>query len=113
MSPLLVGVLMRIDKMKEGALYLIKPKVHIDSDGYASAKQPYHVMRGWREPTTQRTYPPFVYLGWKTEDWIYSYQHTNKIHYVMWQGDIYVMDNQFAKHIIHSWDGEEDGQRRN
>ena len=113
MSPLLVGVLMRIDKMVEGSLYLIKPNVHINTDGYACARQSFRVMRGWRETSVHSSYPPFVYLGWKMEDWFYAYQHTNKIHYVMWQGDIYVMDNQFAKHIMPSWDGDEDGQRRN
>lgn len=93
---------------------MIKPNVYVSADGFASGKQDYRVMRGWREPRREvHKYPPFVYLGWKMEDWLYAYQHTNKIHYVMWQGDIYVMDNQFAKHIIPSWDGDEDGQRRN
>ena len=37
--------------------------------------------------------------------------NTNKIHYVLWQDKIYVMDNQFAKHVIPVWDGEiDDGE---
>ena len=105
---------MKIARMTTGSLYFIKPNVWVDTYGYASHKKSYKVLRGWKqEANPQDVHPPFVYLGWKEEDWTYSYQHTNKIHYVMWQGDIYVMDNQFAKHIIPSWDGDEDGQRRN
>ena len=101
---------MRIDNMTEGSLYLVKPNVYINSTGYASHKHDYRVIRGWREHNrAQENYPPLVYLGWKMEDWLYAYQHTNKIHYVMWQGDIFVMDNQFAKHIIPVWDGDGDG----
>ena len=109
LSPLSYGVFMRIDNMQEGSLYLIKPNVYINDTGYASHRSNYRVLRGWKDHEHSVQYPPFVYLGWKVEDWLYAYQHTNKIHYVMWQGDIFVMDNQFAKHIIPSWDGDKDG----
>ena len=44
-----------------------------------------------------------TYLCAKHEDWIYSFKHTSKVHYVLWKEDIYIMDNQFAKHIEPVW----------
>lgn len=106
---------MRIDRMKEGALYKIKPNISLDVVQRIGPQPQFPVLRGWRDVFGSKdssSLPPFVYLGYKKEDWAYHYHHTKKIHYVMWQGDIWVMDNQFAKHIIPVWDGEEDGQDR-
>ena len=104
---------MRIDRMVEGKLYQIKPKIHVYPDQKTGPHGCYRVIGGFRDVHNRDMssgLPPFVYLGYKNEDWSYNYQHTSKIHYVLWQGDICVMDNQFAKHIIPIWDGEEDGQ---
>ena len=93
---------MRIDRMKEGALYQIKPNINIR--GWIQKIGPndmYRVLTGYRERSNIRyDHPPFVYLGYKIEDWKYDMRDTHKIHYVLWQGDIWVMDNQFAKHIV-------------
>ena len=93
---------MKIDRMKEGKLYQIKPQTMIESGkANASVGAPYYpILRGWRKWDYSEERPPFIYLGWKMEDWTYHYLNTNKIHYVLWKEDIYVMDNQFAKHII-------------
>jgi len=100
---------MKIDRMKEGQLYEIKPQTVIDqaATGNIGGAPNYPVLKGWRSWEHKEIRPPFIYLGYKYEDWIYNYQHTNKIHYVLWQEDIYVMDNQFAKHVIPVWEGED------
>ena len=103
---------MRIERMKEGQLYQIKSNISLN--GWTNRVGPnneYQVMMGYRVRDKKRyNHPPFVYLGFKMEDWEYDFRSTNKIHYVMWQGDIWVMDNGFAKHVIPIWDGENDGQ---
>lgn len=91
---------MKIDRMKEGSLYEIKPQTIIETSYLAAGKFDLPVMKGWRQWDYSKQRPPFIYLGWKIEDWTYHYQHTNKIHYVLWQENIYIMDNQFAKHIV-------------
>ncbi len=98
--------------MLEGKLYKVKPDIHVYKGNRAGPNREYRVLAGYRELGSYDTsnIPPFIYLGHKEEDWKYHYQHTNKIHYIMLDGDIWVMDNQFAKHIIPIWDGEEDGQ---
>ena len=100
---------MKIDRMKEGQLYEIKPETIIEVST-ASSKSDAQVLRGWRKWDYNEKRPPFIYLGWQMEEWTYHYLDTNKIHYVLWKEDIYVMDNQFAKHIIPVWDGGENGQ---
>ena len=99
--------------MKEGQLYEIKKGTVIETS-YTGASNPslvYPVLRGWRHWSSKESKrPPFIYLGWKIESWTYHYQHTNKIHYVLWKEDIYVMDNQFAKHIVPVWEGDNDGE---
>ena len=103
---------MRIDRMKEGKLYEIKVGVYLETDGYTGKSDPnhaYRVLRGWRDHNAKQKHAPFVYLGHKIEDWRYNYLNTNKIHYVLYEGDIWVMDNQFAKHIVPVWDGAGDG----
>ena len=99
---------MKIDRMKEGQLYEIKPQTIVETShtGTSKPEAVYPVLKGWRQWDYNKERPPFIYLGWKIEPWTYHYQHTNKIHYVLWQEDIYVMDNQFAKHVIPVWDGE-------
>ena len=101
---------MKIDRMKEGQLYEIKPQTIIETQKVSVHKDAPELlaMRGWRQWDYNKVRPPFLYLGWKMEDWTYTYLHTNKIHYILWKEDIYVMDNQFAKHIIPVWDGEKD-----
>ena len=104
---------MRINRMVEGNLYKIKPGIHVYPDQRTGPRGMYRVIGGFRDTTMRdrsSKLPPFVYLGYKCEDWSYNYQHTNKIHYVLYEGSICVMDNQFAKHIIPVWDGEEDGK---
>mgnify|MGYP006226220321 FL=1 len=103
---------MKIDRMKEGQLYEIKPQTIVETShtGTSNPDAVYPVLKGWRQWDYNKERPPFIYLGWKIEPWTYHYQHTNKIHYVLWQEDIYVMDNQFAKHIIPVWDGENNGE---
>ena len=101
---------MKIDRMKEGALYEIKPQTIIETSYLTAGKSKLPVMKGWRQWDHNKDRAPFIYLGWKIEDWTYHYQHTNKIHYVLWQEDIYIMDNQFAKHITPAWDGEKNGE---
>lgn len=91
-------------------MYLIKPQTIIDvvsTKGFKDAPS-YLVLKGWRKWDFSECRPPFIYLGYKYENWTYNYQNTNKIHYVHWMGDLYVMDNQFAKHIVPI--GEYDGQ---
>ena len=102
---------MRIDRMKVGKLYEIKEGVHLEADGYCTAgpNHEYRVLRGWRSHHVKQKRAPFVYLGHKTEEWRYNYLNTHKIHYVLYEGDIWVMDNQFAKHIVPVWDGAGDG----
>ena len=102
---------MRIDRMKEGYLYRIKPNIWIETDGRTGPDRTLPVLRGWRNPPAKNDWEPFIYLGHKQENWSYHYQHTNRIHYVMWRGTVWVMDNQFAKHIIPVWDGEDNGQQ--
>tara|TARA_Y100001938_G_scaffold131802_1_gene189315 strand:- start:258 stop:563 length:306 start_codon:yes stop_codon:yes gene_type:complete len=100
---------MKIDRMKEGQLYEIKPQTIVEKGGTGniSGAPDYPVLKGWRKWDHNESRPPFIYLGYKYEDWVYNYQHTNKIHYVLWQGDMYVMDNQFAKHVVPVWEGED------
>ena len=100
---------MKINRMKEGQLYEIKPQTIIDSVGGAGPNRT-PVLKGWRKWDYDEIRPPLIYLGYKIEDWMYHYQHTNKIHYVLWQEDVYVMDNQFAKHVVPVWDGDNDGE---
>ena len=104
---------MKIDRMKEGQLYEIKPATVLETNstvGSSGGAPNLPILRGWRHwSNNENKRPPFIYLGWKIEDWTYAYQHTNKIHYVLWKEDIYVMDNQFAKHIVPVWDGAGDG----
>jgi len=100
---------MKIDRMKEGELYEIKPQTILEPGSTGSSGSPdYPVLKGWRKWDYKESRPPFIYLGYKYEDWRYNYQGTNKIHYVLWKGDMYVMDNQFAKHIKPIW-GDLDG----
>ena len=104
---------MKIDRMKEGQLYEIKQGTVIEtsSTGGLGGAPDLPVLKGWRHwASSKERRPPFIYLGWNMEDWTYHYQHTNKIHYVLWKEDIYVMDNQFAKHIVPVWDGENNGE---
>ena len=110
MSPLPYGEDMRIDRMVDGALYEIKYKVQLDANAYTGPENRYPILRGWRYHRGSSNFASFVYLGWKEENWKYAYLQTNKIHYILWQGDIWVMDNQFAKHIKPVWDGDEDGK---
>tara|TARA_R110001599_G_C11958204_1_gene632527 strand:+ start:168 stop:458 length:291 start_codon:yes stop_codon:yes gene_type:complete len=96
--------------MVEGSLYFVKPNIFISANRLTGPDKKYRVVCGWRGPKKAcKVQPPFLYLGWKTENWTYAQQHTNKIHYVMWEGSICVMDNQFAKHIVPLWDGASDG----
>ena len=98
--------------MKEGQLYEIKQGTVIETS-YTESSNPkfvYPVLKGWRHWSNTSERPPFIYLGWKIEDWTYQYQHTNKIHYVLWKETIYVMDNQFAKHVVPIWDGDNNGE---
>lgn len=106
---------MKISRMIEGQLYTIKPETVVQTKDRAFIQRsaPHvRVLRGWRCHDHYEEQPPFMYLGWKMEEWTYTYLHTKKIHYVLWQDDMYVMDNQFAKHIIPVWDGDGDGQDR-
>ena len=98
--------------MKEGGLYEVKYKVHLDLNSWTGPGYRYPVLRGWKHLRGSKEHPPFVYLGWKIEDWKYAYLQTNKIHYILWKGSIWTMDNQFAKHIMPVWDGDGDGQDR-
>ena len=102
---------MRIDRMQVGKLYEIKEGTHVEWGEHSKAgpNQEYRVLRGWRDHHDNQKRSPFVYLGHKIEDWKYNYLNTNKIHYVLYLGDIWVMDNQFAKHIVPVWDGAGDG----
>ena len=99
--------------MIEGSLYEIKPQTVVESHRttgmWSSGIPDFPILKGWRQWNHNKVRPPFIYLGFKMEDWKYSYQNTSKIHYVLWKEKIYVMDNQFAKHIIPVWNGEEDG----
>ena len=106
---------MKIDRMKEGHLYEIKKGTVVEttSTGEFGGAPNLPVLKGWRhwmDKTKPNKRPPFIYLGWKMEEWKYQYQNTNKIHYVLWKEEVYVMDNQFAKHIVPVWDGENDGE---
>jgi len=102
---------MRIDRMKEGNLYQIKSNINLQ--GWIHKTGPhdkYRVLAGFRERSpTRHDHPPFVYLGYKIEDWKYDLRDTNKVHYVLWKGEVWVMDNQFAKHIVPILENE-DGQ---
>ena len=102
---------MRIDRMQVGKLYEIKEGTHLEWDDWSTVgpNGEYRVLRGWRDHRDNQKRAPFVYLGHKIEDWKYNYLSTNKIHYVLYLGDIWVMDNQFAKHIVPVWDGAGDG----
>ena len=103
---------MRIDRMMEGDLYKIKSHIHVYEDNRVGPNKEYRVLAGYRDKTVPDAsgMPPFLYLGYKMEDWKYHYQNTNKVHYIMLDGDIWVMDNQFAKHIIPVWHGDPDGE---
>ena len=103
-------VYMKIDRMKEGSLYEIKPQTIIETSYISPDKSYLPVMKGWRQQDHSKMRPPFIYLGYKYEDWTYNYQHTNKVHYILWKEDIYIMVNQFAKHITPVWDGENNGE---
>ena len=104
---------MKIDRMVEGGLYSIKPNICL-RDGRTGPAREFRVLGGWRVPEMRdgTSHPPFIYLGWKEEEWMYHYLNTHKIHYVMWKGEICVMDNSFAKHIVPVREGEEDGKGR-
>lgn len=91
-------------------MYEIKVQTIVEYGSVATDAARLPVLKGWRQGGFNKERPPFIYLGYKYEDWTYNYQHTNKIHYVLWQEDIYVMDNQFAKHVVPLWDGEENGE---
>ena len=95
--------------MIEGNLYEIKPQTVLDLGDiiHAEGAPSFPIIRGWRQWSTCEVRPPFIYLGYKLENWTYNYYNTNKIHYILWKEDIYVMDNQFAKHIIPVWEEEE------
>ena len=105
---------MRIERMKEGQLYHIKPNTCLD--GWIQKVGPneeYRVLMGHKtRDKKQWDHPPLVYLGFKIEEWEYDFRCTNKIHYVMWQEEIWVMDNGFGKHVIPFWDGDKDGQEQ-
>jgi hypothetical protein len=103
---------MRIDRMKEGQLYQIKSNTCLEGWMHRVGPQnEYKVLMGYNTRDNNRwDHPPMVYLGFKMEEWEYDFRSTNKIHYVMWQEEIWVMDNGFAKHIIPVWDGDSDGQ---
>jgi len=98
---------MKIDRMTEGQLYEIKSTTIIDpgTAGPPGDALRYPVLKGWKKWDYSESRPPFIYLGYKYEDWTYNYQHTNKVHYVLWKEGVYVMDNQFAKHIVPVWEG--------
>jgi hypothetical protein len=92
---------MKIDRMKKGKMYLIKPETIIDIASTGSLSSPdYLVLKGWRKWDHSEPRPPFIYLGYAHENWTYNYQATNKVHYAFWKGSLYVMDNQFAKHVV-------------
>jgi hypothetical protein len=99
---------MKIGRMKEGGLYEIKTSTILEK-GSSNSKSLLPVLKGWRDSTSSVSRPPFLYLGWKQENWIYSHQNTSKIHYILWKELIWVMDNQFAKHIMPLWDGDSNG----
>ena len=99
--------------MFEGRLYKIKPGIHVYEGNRTGPEKQYRVLLGYRERNSRSEHwPPFIYLGHKIEDWKYHYQHTNKIHYIMIGDEIWVMDNQFAKHIVPVWDGDKNVQGR-
>ena len=100
---------MKIDRMKVGQLYTIKEGTVVETGNTGTSSCDLPVIKGWRHWMNQEKREPFLYLGWKMEDWTYEYQHTNKIHYILWKEQIYVMDNQFAKHIVPLWEVIEDG----
>lgn len=92
---------MRIEKMIDGGLYSIKSTTMVDigiTNTTNEGNLP--VLRGWRCSDVSINHQPFVYLGWKMEDWKYHYQGTHKIHYILWRATVFVMDNQFAKHVV-------------
>ena len=97
--------------MKEGQLYEIKATTMIELGSTSSLEgAPDHpVLKGWKKWDYHEIREPLIYLGYKRENWMYNYQNTNKIHYVLWKGDMCVMDNQFAKHIVPVWE-KNDGQ---
>ena len=105
---------MKIDRMLEGNLYKIKPDINVYGENRTGPNREYRILAGYRckENPTSSSWPPFIYLGYKMEDWMYHYHHTKKVHYIMLGGDIWVMDNQFAKHIIPIWDGDNNGEDR-
>lgn len=86
--------------MDDGGLYSIKSTTMVDIGKVQTPDGELPVLRGWRSQGFCLDHPPIVYLGWKMEEWRYHYQGTYKIHYVLWKDVIYVMDNQFAKHLI-------------
>lgn len=95
--------------MIEGNLYEIKSTTVVESTRttslYDSTVPDFPILKGWRQWDHKKIRPPFIYLGYKMEDWKYSYQNTSKIHYVLWEEKVYVMDNQFAKHVEPVWEG--------
>ena len=90
-------------------MYEIKPQTIIEEGTTRNigGAPNYPILKGWKLGSHNEFRPPFIYLGYKYEDWLYNYQHTNKIHYVLWQGEMYVMDNQFAKHVLPVWESED------
>tara|TARA_R110001592_G_scaffold68192_1_gene208939 strand:- start:936 stop:1256 length:321 start_codon:yes stop_codon:yes gene_type:complete len=105
---------MKIDRMEEGALYTIKASTVISHQSIPvtgpSKYEQIPVLKGWRDYSKSKIRAPFIYLGWKQEDWTYSYQNTNKVHYVLWKEKVWVMDNQFAKHVEPVWSEDCHGQ---
>lgn len=93
-------VMMRIDRMVEGGLYSIKATTMLVEGVHETPESEMPVLKGWRHKSLETSYPPIIYMGWKMEKWMYQYLQTFKIHYVLWKGTIYVMDNQFAKHVV-------------
>lgn len=102
---------MKIERMKEGTLYRIKPNINLEGWMHKTGpNEEYRVLAGYRERSSTRyDHAPFVYLGYKIEEWMYDLRGTNKIHYVFWKGEVWVMDNGFAKHIVPILENE-DGQ---
>jgi len=102
---------MRINRLKEGQLYQIKPDICLSEYLRKTGRNDeYKVLSGYKDKKLHNL-PPLVYLGYKIEDWEFIWTtKTNKIHYVLWQDEIWVMDERFAKHILPVWSGEKDGE---
>ena len=89
---------MRIERMQIGKLYEIKEDISLANDVYSvtGPNREYKVLRGWKNRSLKKKHPPFVYLGHKTEEWTYNYLNTKKIHYVLYEGDIWVMNKHYC-----------------